>query len=502
MFLRSHFTIKLNKNNFNLNFRKISIIFALIIFIFSVIQKYEYSPDDTFIYLKYSQNIANGNNFSFNKGEPSFGVTGSFWALLNVIPFLIGINAFWFAKLLDLLFIICSFYIFYKLTYFFWENHNNLFRILAVSIFIINPWVIRSSFTGMETSLAVLVILSIFYLFYSRKYYLLFLLIGLSMLVRPETFLLFFIFLGLVIYNFNKAGNLRLSLIAKYIGMTLVIIVPFWIFAYFNFGTIIPNTSLGKAVLSADMKLTLLNAREIFRLFVLVAPFETVFAAGAIILLFYKKQYIEFLPLILWICGFLLLYVSSTPAVMARYFLVLYPFVVLLCVKLIENIKIRRIFSIPAFLIILTVYSQIVFYRYIKPYCDGYTLGVNYCLIPLGKWLNNNTSEGSRILVNDVGAIGFYADRYIIDAAALINRDLDLNKKILSVPLFEKEYPHHMLNFIETDYLVEKDTAIIEPLKKFHNYRLEAVKSFIFPQLWVLDPKPKYYTVYKVNKYN
>lgn len=492
----------MNKNNFYLNYRKISLFIALTIFIFSVIQKYEYSPDDTFIYLKYSQNIANGNNFSFNKGEPSFGITGSFWALLNVIPCLIGINAFWFAKLLDLLFIIFSFFIFYKITYFFWENDNNIFSILAVSIFIINPWVIRSSFTGMETSLAVFMVLSIFYLFYSGKYYLLFLLIGLSILVRPETFLLFFIFLGLVIYNFAKADNLKLYLITKYIGLTLVIIVPFYFFAYFNFGTIIPNTSLGKAVFSADMKLMLLNAKEIFRLFVLVAPFETFFAAIAVILLFYKKQYIEFHPLILWICCFLLLYVLTTTAVMARYFLILYPFVVLLCIKLIENIKIRRIFSIPALLIILTVYSQIVFYGYIKPYCDGYTLGVNNCLIPLGKWLNNNTPEGSRILVNDVGAIGFYADRYIIDAAALINRDLDLNKKILSVPLFEKEYPHLMLNFIETDYLVEKDTAVIEPLKEIHNYKLEAVKSFIFPQLWVLDPKPKYYTIYKVNKHN
>ena len=488
------------KKNLHLNYNKALLIFALIIFTFGVVQKYEYSPDDTFIYLKYSQNIANGNNFSFNKDEPSYGVTGPLWVFLNVIPFIIGVNAFWFAKLLDLSFIICSFIIFYKLTYWFWGKDNAHFRFLAVSIFVVNPWIIRSSFTGMETSLAIFLVLSIFYSYYCGKFYVLFFLIGLSILVRPETFLLFFIFMGLILFNSQKAGNLRFSFIAKYAGFTLITTVPFWIFAYFNFGTIVANTSLGKAVFSADMKIIFFNAEEIFRIFFLAAPFETVLALVALILLFFKKQYVKFLPIIFWIFSFLLLYVLTTAAMMSRYVLILYPFVVLLCVKLIENIKLKRVYLIPAFIIFFTVYSGIIFFRFVKPYCDGYTVGVNNCLIPLGKWLNNNTPAGSRVFLVDVGAIGFYADRYIIDAAALINRDLDLNKKIRSAPHFEKEYIYNMLNFIETEYLIEKDTAMTEPLKEIYNYRLEAVKYFIFPQLTVLDSKPIYYIVYKVDK--
>lgn len=488
------------KKNLHLNYSKALLIFALIIFTFDLVQKYEYSPDDTFIYLKYSQNIANGNNFSFNKGEPSFGVTGPLWVFLNVIPFIIGVNAFWFAKLLDLSFIICSFLIFYKLTYWFWGKENTHFRFLALSIFIVNPWIIRASFTGMETSLAIFLVLSIFYSYYSGKFNVLFFLIGLSILVRPETFLLFFIFIGLILFNSQKAGNLRFSLIIKYVSLTVVTTVPFWIFAYFNFDTIVANTSLGKALFSANIKIIFLNAEEIFKLFLLAAPFETVFAFAALVLLFFKKQYINFLPIIFWICSFLLLFVLTTAAMMSRYVLILYPFVVLLCVKLIENIKLKRVYLIPAFIIFFTVYSGIIFYRFVKPYCDGYTAGVNNCLIPLGKWLNNNTSADSRVLLVDVGAIGFYSDRYIIDAAALINRDLDLNKKIRSAPYFGQEYTYNMLNLIETDYLIEKDTAVTEPLMEIYNYRLEAVKYFIFPQLTVLDSKPEYYIVYKVNK--
>lgn len=490
---------KVNLHNLHLSYSKALLIFALIIFTSGLVQKYEYSPDDTFIYLKYSQNIAHFNNFSFNKGEPSYGVTSPLWAFLNVIPFLIGINAFWFAKFLDLLCILFAFLVFYKLTYWFWGDDNKL-RILALSIFIINPWIIRSAFTGMETSMAILVALLIFYLYYAGKNYLLFLLIGFSILIRPETFLLFFIFLGLVIYNLHKAHNLKLFLIVKYAFSTLVVILPFWVFAYFDFGTIVSNTSTGKALISNDIGFILVNAKEIIRTFVLVAPLETVLAVGTVLLIFFNKQFYKFLPLVLWIGCLLLLYILAASAVMSRYFLISYPFVVLLCVKLIENIKVKRVYLIPALMILFTVYSGTIFYRYIKPYCEGYTAGVNNCLIPLGKWLNNNTPPGSRVLVNDVGAIGFYADRYIIDAAALINRDLKLNKKILSVPLYEKEYPHLMMNFIETDYLVEKDTAIIEPLKHAYNYKLEHVKSFVFPQIWVLDPNPKYYSVYRVKK--
>jgi hypothetical protein len=120
--------------------------------------------------------------------------------------------------------------------------------------------------------------------------------------------------------------------------------------------------------------------------------------------------------------------------------------------------------------------------------------------MPAGKWLHDNTPPGSRVLVNDVGVIGFYADRYLIDAAALINRDRNLNKKIMSVSNTEKEYPHLMLNFIETDYLIEKDTIANVPLKTAYNYELEPLSKFVFRQMWVFDPNPKYFTIYKVKK--
>jgi hypothetical protein len=101
-----------------------------------------------------------------------------------------------------------------------------------------------------------------------------------------------------------------------------------------------------------------------------------------------------------------------------------------------------------------------------------------------------------------VGAIGFYTNKYIIDAAALINRDLELNRKILSVPNYEKENPHLMLNFIRTDYLVEKDTAANFTKRVAGNFELVPLKSFVFRQMWVLDPRPQYFTIYKVNRLN
>jgi len=484
--------------NHYIKFINIALALSFLLFLYLQFLKFSYSPDDTYIYLKYSQNLAAGDNFSFNKGEPSYGVTSPLWTILLAIPFTAGLDGFWFAKFLDLILITLSFILFFRLTgYFIPENYP--LRILAVIIFMLNPWVIRSAFTGMETSLAVLIVLLIFYLYYKEKFYLLFFLLGVSVLVRPEFLFLFFVFLVIMIFRYwqNKRDLLK---ILKYIALTSAVIIPFWIFSYFNFGTIISNTSTGKAVLTKDISILLAQAKEILRVFIMIGPLETLLAFGGIIVLLLKRRFGNYLPVIFWVFGLLALYMVTSAAVMSRYFMIIYPLVLLLSLSFIDRLSLKRKFIIPVLLIIFAVYSQVVFFKYVKPYCDGFTSGIHDCLIPVGKWLNENTPPGSRILVNDVGAIGFSADRYIIDAAALINRDLNLNKKIMSVPNIEKEFPHHMLNFIDADYLIEKDAARIKPLEEAYNYKLEACAFFVFQQMWVFDPKPQYYTIYKISK--
>lgn len=475
------------------------VVIAALIFFICQYQKIGYSPDDTYIYLKYSKNISEGYNFSFNKGEPSYGVTGPLWALILVIPFWLGIDPFWFAKFLDLFFILVSFFIFFKFTLYFFKD-NIIFRVCAVSLFILNPLIIRSTFTGMETSFAVFIALLSFYLFYSEKLYWSFIVMGFGMLLRPEVFILIAV-LGatLIIRNFRERKEFYAS--AKIILCALLIVVPYWIFAYITFGTIISNTSLGKSVLRFDIMNQLANAWQIIRLYFFFGPAEVIlFAVGSLFLILRKKY--QLLPLILWAAGLLTLYIVSSSAVMSRYLVIIYPFTVIVALKSIESIPSFKRVIVVLLIAVCLFYSQLVFYKHVKPYSEGFTAGINECLIPAGKWIESNVPDGNKVLVNDVGAIGFYTNKYIIDAAALINRDLELNRKILSVPNIEKENPHLMLDFIPTDYLVEKDTAANFETRIVSNFELVPLKSFVFRQMWVLDPRPQYFTIYKVNRVN
>ncbi|MCX7877048.1 MAG: hypothetical protein N2510_00235 [Ignavibacteria bacterium] len=475
----------------------ISVLLLSVIFFFIFqILKFSYSPDDTYIYLKYSKNIANGNGFSFNTGEPSYGVTSFIWAVFLSTPFLFGTDGFWFAKFADLLVFISAAFVFYRLVSFFFSDFN--IRLISVSLFLINPWVIRSVFTGMETSLAILIILIVFQFFYQRKYYLGFFFSGLSLFIRPETAVIVPVLILTLIFDNSLELNRKLRIIVLCVIVFLMTVTPFLVYSNLTFGTFLPNTVSGKASLNFVPSDIFPDVKRIFTVFALIQPFEIFFALLGLILIIKEKDF-RYIPLILWIGGLLLLYLIASAAVMARYFMIVYPFVLVIAMRFFEQLTIRNYYYSLILIIIMFVYSSFIFFRYVKPYSDNFTAGVEQCLIPLGKWIENNTPAGSRILVNDVGAIGYNTSRYIIDAAALINRDLELNKKILSLSVYQKENPHLMLDFIETDYLVEKKSLPV-PVTETKNYRLELLEKWVFPQMWVFDPNPQYFFLYKVQK--
>lgn len=439
-----------------------------------------------------------GNNFSFNPGEPSYGVTSPLWAILLTVPFFIGTDPFWFSKSLDLFAVLLSFYIFFRLTEFFFKD-NQILRFAALIIFIVNPWIIRISFTGMETSLAVLAVLMTFLCYYENKFRLMFLISGLSVLIRPELIFLNLVLLLLIVTKRKSDIKSFRFEVLKYIGILILTIVPFWVFAYLTFGTIVSNTSLGKSLLTFDINKIIVSGSETLKVFVLLSPMEVVLAALVSFVAILDRKKVNVYPVLIWIATLLSVYTFTSASVMVRYLMIIYPFVVLMAVKFLEYIPLKKQWSSAIVLLICIAYSQYTFYSYVKPYSLGFANGINECLIPASKWLKQNTNEGSRVLASDVGVIGFYSERYVIDGAALINNDLVLNRSILQRPAVVRERLHLLLDSIETDYLIERD-SIAAPLRASFEYDLEPMKVFTFQQLTVLDPRPKYYTIYKVTR--
>lgn len=473
---------------------------ALLIYLLCQLQKFSYAPDDTFIYLQYARNIAKGLGFSFNAGESSYGVTSPLWSIILSFAYFTGADGFWFAKFLDLSFALTAVLYFFKLLNRILpeslESNRNLLIILGIFSFTLNTWFVRWSFTGMETSLAVLLVVGIFLNFLNKKYYSAYLLSGLLFLVRPESFVLTLLLTFSLFYQREK-----ISMILKCILLVLAIILPWLVYAQIAFGTIVPNTAIGKATFSLSFQTILAQLKKIGETLVFSSIIEILFSALMVYIAFTKKLFKEYSLLILWVVGLPTLFIITDSDIISRYLLIITPVLTLLAVSALSRISLNSKTVPLAITLFILFQSQFIFYKYVKPHTDNFSYGVDKCFIEIGSWLNSNTPENSRILVNDVGAIGYYSKRYIVDAAALINRNIELNKKIMSTPVNERESTANLLSFIDADYLVQRDSYSENKLKSVSGKKLEFLFVKEFPGLGISDPSPKYYKVYRILSY-
>jgi len=480
-------------------FSLLLLLTALLVFASSLLQKPDYSPDDTFIYMQYAKNIASGNGFSFNAGEPSYGVTSPLWVLFLTIPYLFGMDGFWFAKSLDLICALISIFVFFRLTRFFFKDNNTL-RYLAVLLFTLNPWFIRWAFTGMETSFAVLLVILLFYLYYSGRFNLMFFLLGIFYLVRPESFVLSIVLFLCVVYKQIKGNNFSIIHTAGYLLLFFAAVTPFMIYAYISFGTFLPNTALGKSTLTFSSIVIFTQLREIFKTLSAAGIIEMFLTLVFVIFALKRKDFRNTAPFFLWIVGLIFLYVVTDADIISRYLLIISPFLIITGLYAVEQFPKHQLKIIIVVSLGCIVFTQFIFYTFVKPGTDDFTKGVNECLIPAGRWLSDNTGPGSKILVNDVGAIGYYANRYIIDAAALINRDVNLNRQIMKTPVEERMSTYNLLKIVDADYIIERDTSEFTDVSALTRPQLELKLTKKFPSLGIRDSSPRYYKIYKVIK--
>lgn len=481
------------------------LVFSFIVFLICQFLKFGYSPDDTYIYLQYARNIAAGNGISFNGGEPSYGITSPLWALMLTIPYLINLNGFWFAKSLDVFFAILSILIFYKLSRIILINrlHNedllHKLQIVSTSFFTLNVWFIRWAFTGMETSLAVFGVICVFYFYLKERYIIAFTVLGFYYLIRPESIVLFIVFTLFLLIN-----RVSVRKVIKYVFFYLIILFTFLVFAKLYFGTFVPNTAIGKTSLNFGFSTYFGQLKVIFGSISASSVIELILSMFLIIyyLLKEKCNKVDFL-ILSWFAGLISLYLVTDSDIISRYLLIIIPFISFFSVQVIIIMKRSQLlFGLILFVIIL-FQSQFVFFNSVKPHTDNFERGMTECFIYIGKWLSDNTPANSKIILGDVGTIGYYSNRYVIDAGALINQDLKLNEVIISTPLKERERMTNVLKFTSADYLVQRDTIPMslesqEPDKS----DLKFLFSREFPGLGISDPRIIYYSVYKIRNIN
>ncbi len=422
-----------------------------------------YQTDDTFIYLQYARNLAAGSGFSFNPGEPSYGFTSPLWTVLLALGLRAGLDPVVAAKALGFLFLTATMPVFWLASG--WFIGSRRLRLAALLVWSANAWMLRWALSGLETPMAVFLALAAVHLWIAarrrdRDPWGASVLLGLAALARPECLGL----LGVAVVDvllFDAGKRLRrLGVLAVGAG---VLLVPWALYAQAVFGHFLPNTVFAKG---GAFELTPAGlARTVRRVVTIVGAttaVETALAVAGVVAALRTAARrravpewlrLGFLPAA-WTVALLGLYTVRSAALVSRYllpaicWLVIFGFAAVSAWlrrweeertwdgSRLEGVRIRHAFGDrtrrllpPVVTALILVQNLVVLYRVNLPGATGFTRGLQGSLVEIGLWLRENTPAEATVAIPDIGAVGYFGERRIIDVSGLITPEmLPLNR--------------------------------------------------------------------------
>jgi len=492
---------------------RIALPAIVLIFYVTASMHFSYTPDDTYIYLQFAKNIVRGEGVAFNAGEPTYGITSPLWLLLIAAGGLLGIDLYTVAKVLDLVFASLSLLVLYLLSFEVIRNHIG--ALCATLAFSVNMWFVRWAGTGMETSFAVLLLLLTVLYALRNEFFLAIVFSALLTLTRPEAWLLTALVLfDVYINSVNKRRGVKMAV--SLAAMYAALLMPWFLYAFTTFGTVVPNTALAKSSFGFHIDDFTWTLTDIVKTLAVSDGLAVGVVLMGVIVLFGRpdavagyegedepvsnRRYLRqnFLPLA-WIAALPALYLATNANVISRYLLLITPVIIVYAFAFLWRVmellrkEHLRVLAVVVFTAVVLAQNQFVYYTYVKPSIHAFTQGMDECFIPIGKWLRGNAPEGARVFAPDVGAIGYYSDRFVCDPMGLVSPEfLPLVRSGFTLERMMKEKLYRTM--CGASYVVHRSFTGEE----FAGGDLEPVMTRVVFGLGLSDPRTVYYTVYKV----
>ncbi len=503
----------------------------VVIFYVTAAAHFSYTTDDSYIYFQYARNLAQGFGPSFNAGEPSYGFTSPLWLLILTAGGAAGADIPLTAKVLDLLFaslsVVLLFFVALELT------RDVAVAFCAALAFSVNAWLLRWAGSGLETSLAVFLLLAFFRYLLRNEYAVSSGLLGLLALVRPEaTLLLPLLLADLRVNAINASHALREG--TRAVSIWLVIVLPWAVYAYAQFGTVIPATFAAKhgalfdpaemAGTAADVAKTLGSADGAtiacllgsFLIFVMrhrkrAGGTRDGVARGAgsaggdggaqgdggnLPFYHFRQGFVG----LTWTLLLPLAYIVFAVNPVSRYLLLVTPVALVMAFfylheLLRERSQAIRYGAVLALSAAVMIQNQAVTTRYVSPHLAAFTVGIESCLIPIGMWLKKETPPGTVVMTGDVGALGYFSERTICDYNGIVSPGIDRprgDNDAFTDLLRAKAWSE----YCAPAYVVHR-SGVPEKLAEVPG--LVAVMSKPFPGLSISEPGIVYFTLYRVD---
>jgi hypothetical protein len=412
--------------------------------------------DDAWIHQTYARNLAQYGRWEFSPGETSAGSTAPLWTALLIPAHFLSLSAQLWTYLLGWLCLVWCAWAAMILWQTLWPGLATRARWAGLVLVLSWP-LIWAAGSGMETLLfgALAVQLMLLYsrqlLFGPWRPWWLGFFAGLLILARPEGLaLLLLVGLGLLLAKDN--GHQRLSRMLSYLLAATLTLLPYFALNLWSSGNLWPNTFYAKQAEYAFLWRNSLPTRFL-RLFyfllggpaegwrgmsgaqLLLLPGLLVAAWRSLGIDWQERRLLHVLPL-LWAAGHVLLYAWRLPVLYqhGRYLLPVLPVIILyglagwfwlakrIGTKLQPGPRVTFVSSRAAGLVFGVLLAIFVLLG-MQAYAVDVAF-VNGEMVTVARWLNDHTPPGALIAAHDIGAIGYFGERPLLDMAGLVSPEV------------------------------------------------------------------------------
>lgn len=402
---------------------------------------FSFPLDDAWIYQVYARNLAASGQWAFVSGVPSTGSTSILWTWLIAPAYLLRIDPLWWTHLLGLL---CLNAMSLGGARLFGEDAPG--KSLAVGLAVAFEWhLVWAAASGMETGLFSAMLIW-FWVWLRRRDpahvghnlrdgLILGLWGGGLMLARPEGVLAFGIaWLYGVICPGKLAARFRWGLVAG--AGFAVLLAPFLLLNYGIGGTLWPNTFYAKQTEYASLWDRPYLTRFLEQVGVCLIGAQVLLVPALLAHLWrrFRNRPVEWVSLLpwAWALAHWALYTARLPVVYqhGRYAIPVIPILVIYGIRgLLELVRPRarqvsiRLAGLTWMLATGLLFPLFVSVSGAPAYADDVAY-IEVEMVATARWVAEHTSADDIVAAHDIGALGYFAPRRLVDLAGLVSPDV------------------------------------------------------------------------------
>jgi hypothetical protein len=383
--------------------------------------------DDAWIHQTYARNLAALGQFAFEPGRPSAGSTSPLWTLLLAAGYLLRVEYHAWAFALGAALLTLNGWLAYRLVLDEWPDRPA--AALLAGLFVTLEWhLVWAAASGMETLLFSAFALGVFVIERERPA-LVGVCVGLSILARPDGLTL----LPFALARVALAGPNRLRAALSASGAFALVFVPYLAFNYWLSGSIWPNTFYAKQAEYAALRAAPLLDRLLrvgLQPFVGASMLLVPGLVSAVIRWGRDKRWGALLPLG-WGAAFLAAYALRLPVIYqhGRYLMPVLPALSAVGVGGLSDLLQLRAPGRPARVgsRIWAAAAAALLMAFLGLGAQAYMRDVQIIeteMVATAEWVNANTPPGALIAAHDIGALGYFGRRPILDLAGLVSPEV------------------------------------------------------------------------------